>query len=270
MLSLQQLPLLEHIYLDFGFARIPYGRLLIGTGFPSLKSISMTNIYDRRLKESEVDVITEDIRCILPSCAYLENVHVAGPDASLRDIDFSNLVKGIPSQPNFSPAVKSLRLRGVSLSLTPPTIQYLTRLKSLDIHNIRPSDEQVWAALSSHGLKLETLKVAMITSSLVNYLLHYQGLREFHLLQGGISPILSPQPEGEAKRQLLYTALPHHQATLSIFHAQLLDPTGSLTPDRIFQLHPEEIEDLKAIPGLKVKITYGYSAHQERFVSCCF
>jgi Leucine-rich repeat (LRR) protein len=271
MSSLQRLPLLGHIYLDFGLARVPYGRLLIGSGFASLKSISLVNIYDGRLKEGEIDVITEDIRCVLASCSYLENVHVTAPDFGRLDIDFWNMVKDIPSLPNFSPSLTALRLRGVALSLTPPLLQYLAKLRSLDIHNVQPSDEQTWEIMTSHKLKLEIVKVAVITSSLVNYLLHYRGLREFHVLQGGLAPSLTPKPDGEAKRQLLHSALPHHQDTLAMFHAQLLRSTDCSTP-QILELRPEEIADLKkAIPGLNdVKITYGYPAQAERFVSCCF
>ncbi|RXW12954.1 hypothetical protein EST38_g12900 [Candolleomyces aberdarensis] len=345
MSSLHRLPLLEHLYLNF--ERVPYERLFIGPGFTSLKSISLINIYDGDLKQAEVDVITDDIRCVLASCSNLENIHITTScygrfninfidmigdipgqadfspslttlrlrgislsltSPSLRylarlksldiddnkpsaddvysvlascpaleslqvwasnrnrlDIDFMNMVKDIPSQANFSPSLKTLLLRGVYLSLTNSPLQYLANLKSLDFHNIHPSDEKVWDIMTSHRLGLEIIKVAVITSSLVGYLLHYRGVQEFHILQGGIYPALAPRPDNEAKKNLLYSAFPHHQDSLIAFHAQLLHGMGAL------EIHPEEVAYLEALPSLTtVKISYALPGLDPPLVISCF
>ncbi|KAJ2926852.1 hypothetical protein H1R20_g10237, partial [Candolleomyces eurysporus] len=345
MSSLHRLPLLEHLHLSFD--RVPYERLYIGPGFTSLKSISLINIYDGDLKQSEVDVITDDIRCVLASCSNLENIHITtscfgrfninfmdmigdlpgeadfspslttlrlrgislsltppsirylaklrlldiddnkpseddihsvlascpaleslqvwAPDRDRLGIDFMNMVKDIPSQKNFSPSLKTLLLRGVYLSLTNPSLQYLANLKSLDFHNVHPSDEKVWDIMASYRLELEIVKVAAITSSLVNYLLHYRGLQEFHILQGGLYPALAPRPDNKAKRNLLYSALPHHQDSLITFHAQLLTGMGDL------EIHPEEITYLEAFPSLTtVKVTYTLPGFDFPLVISCF
>lgn len=153
------------------------------------------------------------------------------------------MIKDIPSQANFSP-----RLRGIYLSLTYPTLRYLANLKSLDFQNVHPSDEKLWDILASHRLELEIVKVAAITSSLVNYILQYRGLREFHILQNDLRPLSAPRPNEKAKKNLLYSALALHQDSLVAFHAYLITWWADSTA--MLRLHPEEIDHLKALPGL--------------------
>ncbi|RXW17100.1 hypothetical protein EST38_g8750 [Candolleomyces aberdarensis] len=343
MSSLHRLPSLEH--LDLNFDRVPYERLSIGPEFTSLKSISLINIYNGDLKQAEVDVITDDIRCVLASCSDLENIHitcfgqfninfrnmigdipsqadfspslttlrlrgislsltspslkylvklrsldiddnkpsagdihsvlascpaleslkVTAPEQNRLNIDFMNMVKDIPKQTYFSPSLKTLCLRGVYLSLTYPSLQYLANLKSLDLYNVHPSDEKVWDIMASHRLELEIIKVATITSSLVDYLLHYRGLQELHILQDDLYRDLALRADNDAKRNLLYSALPHHQDSLTVFHAQLLQSTR-FSDEMELVLHPEEVAHLEAFPSLTtVKITYAPPLDMECF-----
>lgn len=269
--AIKELPLLEDVHFaidDTCDQRDRYlWQLCLAPDFPShnLKVLSL-DIYPRS-ELDPVDSISADIRSLLQQCNALEDLSIVGPVCDHRPkMDFEDLLSTASCDIDSRPLVATLHLSRFKVTLSPRVVSYIMNLSSLSIFNDQPEDVSLWSALSSSGILLRTVKVAVLTDALLCYLKTYRGLNSFHgsiREQRDHNHINTSLDEDTRKAldQLFESVLPQHAQTLETF---VVRPAGMVVDNRLdarrWCISKAQIAALRRLSNLK-RVEVGFLHH---------
>jgi len=167
--------------------------------------------------------IIEPLSLLIAKSPNLHTLHV-GP-AYRPAGSFHHLLRNCP--PNLVLPLKHLGLQGFSLKLDSITLPHLHRLTSLTLHNVTTSEsdpdgtyvcktesshpDEIWAILKTTDVRLDGIDVNHISTSLLDYISSYSGLKKLRL------SLLNFKTEGEsdiAANQFYNLCLGKHTSSL--------------------------------------------------------
>jgi hypothetical protein len=185
MNAVKTLPLLESLELNVGIFDMADLQLQSLRNLRSIKISAPNNEYFTN--------IIEPLSLLIANSPNLHTLHVApmyGPVASLH-----HLLRNC--SPNLVLPLKHLGLQGFSLKLDSTTLPHLHHLTSLTLHHVTTSEsdpdeayvgkaesshpDEIWAILKTTDVRLDSIDVNHISTTLLDYISLYSGLKKLHL-----------------------------------------------------------------------------------------